>query len=55
VHDNPKPYGSFTAGKGSLSEQDLAEFELKMLKLVNEMAEKISKEQSERAQESSDE
>jgi hypothetical protein len=55
VHDNPKPYGNFTAGKGTLSEQDLADFELKMLKLVHEMAEKISREQVERARKSSEE
>lgn len=45
VADNPKPYGLSTAGKGPLTEEDLAEFEQKMLKLTHEMAEKISREQ----------
>ena len=43
--DNPKPFGKFTAGKEPLTEEDLAEFEQKMLKLIHEMAEKISREQ----------
>src|SRR5438309_1575721 len=38
VADNPKPYGTFTESKGPLTEADLAEFELKMLKLIHEMA-----------------
>lgn len=54
VHDNPKPYGLATAGKGPLTEADLADFEQKMLKLVHEMAEKISREQIGRAQNESE-
>jgi len=54
VADNPKPYGLYTAGKGPLTEEDLAEFEQRMLKLVNEMAEKISREQIRRAQNDSE-
>lgn len=50
VADNPKPFASITAPKGPVTEQDLAEFEQKLLKLVHEMAEKISKEQIGRAQ-----
>lgn len=50
VADNPKPYGITTAGKGPLTENDLAEFEQRMLNLVHEMAEKISREQIGRAQ-----
>jgi threonyl-tRNA synthetase len=45
VKDNPKPYGRSTASKGPLTEDDLAEFEQKMLSLIQEMAEKISREQ----------
>jgi hypothetical protein len=45
VADNPKPFGLSTAGKGQLTEEELAEFEQKMLKLIHEMAEKISREQ----------
>ncbi len=55
VADNPKPMGltvgnkSNTAGKEALTKEDLAEFEQKLLALVHEMAEKISKEQIDRA------
>jgi hypothetical protein len=48
VADNPKPYaitGTAKNAQGPLTEQDLAEFEGKMLKLFHEMAEKISREQ----------
>jgi hypothetical protein len=44
VADNPKPYGISTAGKEPLTEADLAEFEQKLLKLIHEMADKISRE-----------
>ena len=44
VADNPKPYGLLTKGTDPLTEQDLAEFEQKLLRLVHEMSEKISKE-----------
>jgi hypothetical protein len=49
--DNPKPYGQVTAGRGPLTEEDLAEFEQRMLRLVHEMSEKISREQIERDKE----
>jgi hypothetical protein len=50
VADNPKPYGITTAGKGPLTEEDLAQFEQKMLNLFQEMAQKVSREQIDRAQ-----
>jgi hypothetical protein len=51
--DNPKPYGLTTTGKGPVTEEDLADFERKMLNLVHEMAEKISREQIGEAQDDS--
>lgn len=45
VHDNPKPYGAAVSGNTPLTEKDLAEFEQKMLKLFQEMAEHIAREQ----------
>lgn len=52
VADNPKPFAITGSAKGlkqPLTEEDLAEFEGKMLKLFHEMAEKISREQIGRA------
>ena len=45
VADNPKPHGTVTSGNDPLTDADLADFERKMLALVHEMAEKISREQ----------
>lgn len=53
VLDNPKPYGITTRSKGPLTEKDLAEFEQKMLSLMHEMAEKISREQIDQAEDNS--
>lgn len=44
-HDNPKPYGLVSAGKEPLTHEELADFEQRMLKLFQEMAEKVSGEQ----------
>lgn len=46
VADNPKPYGQVTARSEPLSEADLAEFEQKMLRLMHEMADKVSRERA---------
>jgi hypothetical protein len=54
VADNPKPFGLTVGANGPLTEQDLADFEMKMLKLVHEMSEKISKQQIDWNQENRD-
>ena len=43
VADNPKPYGLTVKGAAPLTEEDLAEFEQKLLRLVHEVSEKVSK------------
>jgi|KBSSwiStaDraftv2_1062776.scaffolds.fasta_scaffold01325_12 hypothetical protein len=45
VHDDPKPFGTVTADRAPLTAADLAEFEQKLLRLMHEMAVKISSEQ----------
>ncbi len=43
VHDDPKPYDIAARGRDSISREELADFEANMLKLINEIAEKVAK------------
>jgi hypothetical protein len=45
-HDSPKPYAKVTSSKEPVTHEQLAQFERDILKMLDEMADKMAKKQA---------